>query len=307
MIRLIVALPGLLWATIVKWIDDKVSQIAAALAFYAVLSLAPLILFSVVVIGRIYSGIDVQEGLVEQAELAIGSDGGLVVQTILANASNPGSGQIATIISTVVLMFSASRIFSQLQSALDTIWRVTYQEKRAVLWWLWRRLKAVGMVVVIGAIFLALLVLSVIQSTFKLFVSDLAPALAEITPYSAGQWRTLISQVFPWSDLALSFVLLTLVFSWIFKAIPHKNGIGWRDVFGGAILAAGLIILGRSLLTWYLANGSLGAAYGTAGSLLIVLVWFYYSGQIMLLGAEFTYVYAHRFGSYRPSEPSLAD
>lgn len=298
MIRFTTALLSLFWDAIKKWRNDDAPRMAAALAFYTLLSLAPVILFTTVIVNLLFD-INIETVLIDRADDAFGTDGMRVVQTILDSGSTR-ENLIATVVSLIILLISASNMFTQLQRALADIWRIPEEEHQPILIFFWRKLKAIAMVLGLGLLFTLLVLITLITRAFRTFVEALAPFLGTYTPgVSEAQWRRLMSELFPLGDTLISFVLLLILFAWLFKNVPHDDTIQWKDVILGAIVSAALFTVGKYVMGWYFASGSVGAAYGAAGSLLIVLIWFYFSAHIFLLGAEITYVFAHRFGTHK--------
>ncbi|ERN42323.1 putative membrane protein [Rubidibacter lacunae KORDI 51-2] len=270
----------LLKATVSEWVDDKASRLAAALAYYTLFSLAPLLVIAVAVAGAFF-GKSVAEGeLFAQLEAAIGPKGAQFVETAVANASRPDLSSIASTLSVLVLLFGASSVCSQLQDALNEIWDVDTAASGVVRSFLMKRLFAFVMVLGIGFF----LMLSMVSSTVLAAVSKF-----ELIPFPA---------VWQWVSFGISFSIVTLLFATIYKFVPDTK-IAWSDVWIGALFTAGLFAIGRGLLGFYLGRGSFSSPYGAAGSLIVFLAWIYYSAQIFLFGAEFTEVYARLCGSLR--------
>jgi membrane protein len=274
--------------TVAAWWNDQAPSKGAALAYYSMFSIAPL-LFLIISIAGIFFGADAVRGVVfDQVASLMGQNGAEAVEEMLAHVSGPKSGGIAAAVSIAVLLFGASTVFGQLQSALDTIWRVPEEEKEkekrnGLLTFLKARLLSFGLV--LGLAFLV---------TVSLLLSAAMSALGKWWGPMFGQWEA-VAHVF---DLVVSFGVLVAVFAAIFKFMPRVH-IEWRDVWVGAAVTAALFTIGKFLIGLYLGKGDVGAAFGTFGSLVIVMVWVYYSAQIFLLGAEFTWVYAHHRGSRR--------
>jgi membrane protein len=265
--------------------EDRALELAAALAFYAVISLAPLITVILSVATFFYGSEAVRGELTHQVEHLLGSQVAEVVQTILANAKQRGSG-IFAIVSLVTLLISASAVFIQLQSALNTIWQVA---PRPDLPWKYTiRLRLLSMALVVGAgIFLILLViLSAVLAAIAEFIANTTPGLQSL-------WGLV--------DLVFSIGVLTFLFAMIFKILPDAV-IRWKDVWLGALTTAILFALGKLAISLYLGKSAPGSAYGAAGSVIVLLLWVYYSALILFFGAELTQVYAVRFG--RRIEPA---
>ena len=270
-----------------KWGRDQVPRIASSLAFYTGLSLAPLLVFAVGVVGVVYSGETAQDLLVRQVESAMGESGVEVVQNVLSSATDSSEGIIASILSLAVLIFSASNLFLQMQAGFNTIWRTPPLRTKGLVNTLLGRLRAFLAVIFVGILMLGIVVLNSVVANIERIINSYTPFLTIILP--------ILNVVF-------GLGILMLVFMIMFRRLTAKK-IRTRDVVLGALVAAILFQLGNIGLSFYLANASVGSAYGAAGSLLVVLVWFFYTMQIILLGAEVSYVYAHTYGSRAYSFP----
>ncbi|MDX2214592.1 MAG: YihY/virulence factor BrkB family protein [Oculatellaceae cyanobacterium bins.114] len=273
----------LLTETIAEWNKDKASQMAAALAYYTVFSLAPLLIIAIAVAGFFFGEEAARGEIVGQIKGLVGTDGATVIQTALENSHRPGSNTdlIASLISIVVLIFGASGVFVQLQEALNEIWDVDPNAQKGVGNVVRKRAMSFAVVLSIGFLLLVSLVISAALSAINTFASELLPGFGFI-------WE--------WVNVLLSFAVTTLLFALIYKYLPDIE-ITWHDVWIGAILTSILFSIGRYLIGLYLGNSSFGSTYGAAGSLVILLAWIYYSVQILFFGAEFTQVYARRYGS----------
>ncbi|MBD0334887.1 MAG: YihY/virulence factor BrkB family protein [Cyanobacteria bacterium Co-bin13] len=270
----------LLKETFQEWQQDKASRLAAALAYYTVFSLAPLLVLVIAIAGSIFGTDAARDQLVTQIQALVGASGADVITDALENASEPGANQgaIASIISIVVLIFGASGVFVELQNSLNTIWNVEPKPGQGVGYFVQKRLLSFSMILVIGFLLLVSLVLSTTLSAFSGYLS---------------QWVEGLGWVL---NTAISLGLITFLFAAIFKYLPDAH-IAWKDVIIGAFITTLLFTLGKYLLGLYLGNASVGSTYGAAGSLIALLTWIYYSAQILFFGAEFTQVYARRFGS----------
>ena len=272
---------GLLKSTAHEWSEDKVPRLGAALAFYSVLSIAPLLLISIAVAALIFGQEAASGQLVGQIRGMVGKEGGEAIQEMLKNARKPGAGLFAAVVGFVTLLFAASGVFGQLQDAMNTIWEVQPKPGRGILGFLKDRFLSFGMVLGTGFLLLISLVLSTaVAATFN-FVGGMAPGLKPLLQVG---------------DFLVSAVVVTLLFALIYKWLPDAR-IAWRDVWVGAGLTTTLFLVGKALIGAYLGRSSYGSAYGAAGSLVVLLVWIYYSSQILFFGAEFTQVYANRYGS----------
>ena len=264
------------------WVDDYAPSMGAALAYYSLFSVAPLLLIVISIAGIVF-GPDAARGYIF-AELRdmMGDEGAAAVQALLQSVNKPAQGVLGTMVGVVLLAVGAISVFGELQNALDRIWRAPGRAGSGGLWALVRaRLLSFGMVLGIGF----LLILSLVASA----------AVAALGKFAApwfGSWAVLAELL----NLVLSFALVTVTFAMIYKIIPRVR-IGWRDVWIGAAVTALLFSIGKSLIGLYLGRSSFASGFGAAGSLVVLLVWMYYSAQIFLLGAEFTWVYAHVHGS----------
>jgi membrane protein len=271
---------GLLKDTGRSWLDDKVPRLAAALAFYTILSAAPLLVIVLGIAGLVFrQSQDVQQHIVDQFGTLIGEEGGKAIQAMLEHASPLGSSITAMVVGAVMLLVGASGVFAELQDALNTIWGVAPKPGRGILATVRDRFLSLAMVFGTGFLLLVTLVLST--------------ALTALTRFAGLADVAVVGQVV---NFLVSFVVVTLLFAMIYKFLPDVK-ITWRDVWIGAVATAFLFVVGKVLIGLYLGNASVGSAYGAAGSLVVFVVWVYYSGMILFLGAEFTKVYANRFGS----------
>lgn len=265
-----------------EWIQDKCPQLGAALAYFTVFSLAPLVLVLLAVFGLIFGGSDqARQKLTEQLQYLIDPSGIKVIQDIAANASKPQAGIVATAIGVVIALFGASGVFGQLQEALNTIWGVKPKPGGGLLGFIRTRFLSFAMV---GGVCFLLLVSLTIETLLRVFTNY----LKNIMP--GGDIISLA--LFLLFDLAV----IALLFAMIFRYLPDAK-IAWRDVWVGAILTAVLFVLGKFVLGLYLGSGAAGSAYGAASSLVTLLLWIYYSALILLFGAEFTQVYANTYGA----------
>src|SRR5687768_5077735 len=283
----------LLREAVAAWWNDQAPSKGAALAYYSVFSIAPL-LFIMIAVAGFFFGADAVRGVVfAQVADLMGENGAEAIQEMLANVSGPQSGGWAAALSIGILVFGATSVFGQLQTALDTIWQVPPQAKAEKYNALWSFLK--GRLLSFGLV-LALAFLVVIS----LLMSAAMSALGKWWGPAFGEWEKLAHAV----NVLVSFGLLVVVFAAIYKFMPRAR-IEWRDVWVGAAVTVALFIVGKFLIGLYLGKSDVGSSFGAFGSIVIVMVWVYYSAQIFLLGAEFTWVYAHHSGSRR-SRPAAA-
>lgn len=271
----------LLKATFSKWTEDKVPRLAAALAYFTVFSLAPLLIISIS-IAAIFFGEDAARGqIVGQIQSLVGQEGAEAIESMIANANQVEGGVVATIVGIVTLLLGASGVFGQLQDALNTIWEVAPKPGRGIVNFIRIRILSFGMVLAIGFLLLVSLIASAVLAGLGTFMNGILPDLAPL-------WEVV--------NFVVSFGVITFLFALIYKVLPDVR-ITWGDVWIGAAFTAFLFTIGRTLIGIYLGSAAVGSAYGAAGSLVVILVWVFYSAQILLFGAEFTQVYARRYGS----------
>lgn len=282
---------GLIKTTFSAWIDDYAPSMGAALAYYTIFSIAPLLLIVISVAGLIFGQDAVRGEIFGQLQGMMGEEGAMAIQGMLESVSQPEQGIIGTIIGIVLLLVGATTVFGELQTDLDRIWRAPEPEKGGGLWGLIRsRLLSFGMILGIGFLLMTSLVFSAALSALGKWWGPLF-----------GDWEVLAHAL----HFVISFALVTAVFAMIYKFMPRVN-IDWHDVWIGAAVTALLFTLGKFLIGLYIGKAGVASGFGAAGSLVIVLVWVYYSAQIFLLGAEFTWAYAHEHGSRKgqvPQEP----
>ena len=275
----------LLQQTVTEWLEDKAPQLAAALAYYTIFSLAPLIIIVLGIVTFVLGSSDeAVELLKTQVASLMGSSGADTVNEVITAASEQSfsSSILATLIGLGTLIFAATGVFGQLQDAMNTIWEVQPKPGLGIMNFIRARFLSFAMILGIGFLLLVSLVLSAILAALGEFLAQLV----------AGS-SVVIGQII---NNFVSFGVITLLFALIFKMLPDAQ-IAWRDVWLGAAVTALLFTVGKFFIGLYLGNKSFGSTYGAAGSLLILLLWVYYSAQILLFGAEFTQVYARRFGS----------
>jgi len=280
-----------IWSTLKEtlqdWSDDGAARLAAALAYYSLLSLAPLVVIIVSVVG-FFVGPEAARGRVAgQLGGVVGAEAAQGIQTVAAHAQSPSAGVVSTIVGIVTLFFGASGVFGELQASLDTVWEVEPKKGRG----LWGEMKArfVSFTMVLGVAFLLLV---------SLIVSSLLSAVGKFLSGALPGGETLWQVV----NFAISFGVVTVLFALIFKVVPDAR-VQWRDVWGGAAFTAALFTLGKHLLVLYLGKAAVGSSYGAAGSIVALVVWVYYAAQILLIGAEFTQVQArHRGRQITPTE-----
>lgn len=288
----------LLQETFKEWQEDKAARIAAALAYYTVFSISPLLVIAIAIAGAIFGQQAAQDEITSQLTQLAGEDIVKPILVTLKNISQPKIRGLASWISVGVLILGASGIFAQLQDALNTVWKVKPQPGQGILPFLRRRISSFLMVLAIGFLLILSLIISAVISTLRIdaVISILSRYRIDFLPGSAILWENI--------DFIVSLGLMTFLFCLMFKYVPDVK-IAWKDVVVGSVITALLFLFGKFLLGLYLSGGSLGSAYGAAGSLIVFLAWVYYSAQIVLLGAEFTQVYTQMYGSkIRPKKHS---
>ena len=264
------------------WMDDHAQSMGAALSYYTIFSLAPLLLIAISVAGLVFGRDAAQGAVVDQLQGLIGPNGAQAVQDLLRNVSKPSSGMLATGTGVAVLVIGATSVFAELQDDLNRIWQVPTRKKVSTWWaFLLTRLLSIGMIFAMGFLLLVSLAAS---AAFDAFASWSTSAIAGWEPLAHGV------------NFAMSFVLTTALFAMIYRFMPQAT-IEWRDVGIGALVTAFLFSIGKFLIGLYIGKSALASGFGAAGSLAVLLAWVYYSAQIFLFGAEFTWAYAHAFGS----------
>jgi membrane protein len=281
----------LLKESVTNLIDDKGPRLAAALAFYTLLSLSPLVVLAVALAGLAFGQEAARGQIAAELSGVVGSHGASVIETLVQNAEQPEAGVASSIIGLVVLLFGASGVFGELQGALNAIWRVEPKPGLGLRGLIRERLFSFAMVMGVAFLLLVSLVVSAGLAAAGKYLSGSLPG---------GEWL--------WSvlNVAISLAVISALFAATFKTVPSAR-IAWRDVWVGAAATALLFTLGKSAIGLYLGRSSVSSTYGAAGSLVALVVWVYYSAIILLLGAAFTRVYAERFGSHiEPSENAVA-
>jgi membrane protein len=273
-----------LWALLhdagAGWLKHQASRTGAALAFYTVFSLGPVLILSIAIAGFFFGESAARGEIVGQIEDLIGREGAQAIQAVLQNASRPGAGFIPTIISVVTLILGANTALAELKSGLDQIWNVPPERRQGFWYFVRTRLLSVGLILALGFLMLVSLVISAALTALE------------------GFWRgeLLVDAVLGWVNFLFAFALVAALFATIYKILPSVR-IAWRDVTIGSLVTALLFTAGKFAIGVYLGNSAVASSYGAAGSVVLILLWVYYSAQILLFGAEFTRAFAYRFGS----------
>ncbi len=270
--------------SVASWIDDYASSMGAALAYYTLFSIAPLLLIVISIAGFFYGEDAARGAIFDQLSGLIGNEGAAAVQGLLKSVNEPTTSVFATIVGLVTLLVGATAVFGELQDALNRIWRAPALVERGAIWnLLRRRVLAFGMILGIGFLLIVSLVLSAVLAALGKWMG----------PAFVG-WEAALQLI----NFVIGFATITVLFAMIYKIMPRVT-IAWRDVWLGAVVTALLFSVGKFLIGLYIGKSSVASGFGAAGSLVVLLVWIYYSTQIFLLGAEFTWVYANLHGSRR--------
>lgn len=263
------------------WSNDYAPSMGAAIAFYTIFSLAPILIIAIAVAGFVFGEETARAEVMRQIDDVAGEEAAAAVEEVLREASLPGRGITAMVLGLIAMVIGATTVFTELRSALNRIWQVPDPPEGGIWQMLWSRLIAFVLVLAVAGLLLGMVAISAVIS-----------ALGDLWSSYLGGWDIALRIV----DLVVSFAILSTLFALIYQYVPHAD-IAWSDVWLGAAVTAVLFIIGRVLIGLYLGTAGVGSGFGAAGSLVVLLMWVYYSAQIFLLGAEFTWVYAHRLGS----------
>ena len=266
--------------TVDSFIDDEALSRGAAIAFYTVTSLAPVLLIVIAIAGLVFGRDAAQNAISAQFSGLMGRQTAEVLQSAVASAAGKSSSIIATIIGVVTLVATASGVFGEMQAALNSIWK-TKPQATTVSRLIRARAIGLGLVAALGFLLIVSLVISAGLTAFGRYLDTVLPTGKLILPIL---------------NFVVSFVLLGLLFGAIYKILPDRS-LQWKDVVIGAVVTSVLFNIGKSLIGWYIGSSAIASSYGAAGGLIVLLLWVYYSVQIFLLGAEFTKIYANRHGS----------
>ena len=267
------------------WWNDNVPRLGASLAYYTLFAMAPILVIAIAIAGFFFGPEAVRGEVVTQMRGLVGETGAQAVQTMLENAATRGDSTVATIVGLVTFFLGSTGAFLELQTALNAIWRVKPKPNAGIRDMLFQRLISFGLVVGVGFVLLVSLVISAGLAALDRYVGHAFPALAVA-------WTAI--------NVLVSLGVVTLLFAMIYQFLPDVK-LRLRDVWLGALVTAGLFSIGKNLIGLYLGTSAIGSSYGAAGSVVVLLVWVYYSAQVVLLGAEFTKAYVQRFEAKRPA------
>jgi membrane protein len=268
--------------TVLAFINDEALSRGAAIAFYTVTSIAPVLLIVIAIAGLAFGQDAAQNAIITQLSGLMGRQPAEVLQTAVASAARKSSGIMATIIGLVTLMVTASGVFGEMQTALNVIWKAK-PTGTTVSRLIRARAASLGLVAAMGFLLMVSLVVSTALTAFGNYLDSILP------------FGKVILTVL---NVVVSLMLISFLFAAIYKVLPDRN-LEWRDVAVGAFVTAILFTVGKSLISWYIGSSAVASSFGAAGALIVLLMWVYYSAQIFLLGAEFTKIYANRHGSRR--------
>ena len=271
----------------VAWFEDGCPRLGAALAFYTIFSLAPVLIIGISVASFAFGHDAVQGHVVTQIQHLVGHDAALTIQGMIENAHRSQSGAIATLFGIVTLLIGATAVFGELQDAFNLIWRAKPQPRSFWLSMLISRLLSFSLVIALGFLMLASLIVSAGINAFSGYLQLVAGA--------TGPILALIS-------FATSFIILTILFALLFRVVPSAP-VTWRDVWLGSVITSILFSIGKFLIGLYLGNSGVASSYGAAGSLVVILIWVYYSAQILLFGAEVTRLHSIRHAEQSSAQP----
>lgn len=280
-------IPRLFLRALRAWWDDNALHLGAALAYYTLFAIAPVLLVAIAIAGLAFGPEAVRGEIVGELQALVGRDGAAAVQTMLEGASQRRSGLLATVIGSITFVFAATGAFLELQMVLNTIWRVKPNPTVDIAAYIIDRLRSFGIVLAIGFLLLVSLVISAALAAVSDWVAQRAPALPLL-------WQAL--------NVIVSLGVITTLFAMLYKFLPDVE-LTWHDVATGAFVTALLFTIGKQAIGFYLGQSATASSYGAAGSVIVLLLWVYYSTQIVLLGAEFTRLYAEDRAGPPPPQP----
>jgi membrane protein len=266
------------------WWNDNVPRLGASLAYYTLFAMAPILVISIAIAGFFFGPEAVRGEVVAQMRGLVGETGAQAVQAMLENAATRGDGTLATIIGLVTFFLGSTGAFLELQTALNGIWRVKPKPNAGIRQMLFQRLISFGLVIGVGFVLLVSLVVSAGLAALNRYMGNAFPGFTVL-------WTAM--------NVLVSLGVVTLLFAMIYQFLPDVE-LRLRDVWLGALVTAGLFSVGKNIIGLYLGTSAIASSYGAAGSVVVLLVWVYYSAQVVLLGAEFTKAYVQRFEAKRP-------
>ena len=278
------ALGWVLKHAFIGWWNDNVPRLGASLAYYTLFALAPILVIAIGVAGLAFGPDAVRGEVVTQIRGLVGQKGAEAVQAMLQGAARPSASRLATAVGIITAFLGATGAFIELQTALNAIWRVQPRPGANLVSFLTQRLISFGLVIGVGFLLLVSLLVNAALAAFNRYLGNAFPALAVL-------WDAV--------NVLVSLAVVTLLFAMVYKVLPDVR-LRWRDVWIGALVTAGFFSIGKQLIGLYLGTSTLASTYGAAGSVVVLLVWVYYSAQVVLLGAEFTRYYVERFGGEPP-------
>jgi membrane protein len=268
------------------WFDHGASSMGAAVAFYTIFSLAPLLLVLIAIAGLAVGADAAQSAIIFQFEELIGTNGAQAVRAVLKGADNAGGGIMSLVLGMVTIFIGATSVFAELQRNIDLIWGVAPDKQKGVWWFVRIRLLSFALIVGVGFLLIVSLVVSAGISAFATYWSSLLE-----------RWEVVLQLL----NAVVSFAVITALFALIYKVLPSVK-IAWGDVWLGATFTSFLFSIGKLAIGLYIGKSALSSSYGAAGAFIVLIVWVYYSAQIFFMGTEFTHLYATRYGSLRPSQ-----
>ena len=270
------------------FMKDKVPKLSASLAYYTIFSLGPMLLVIIYLANQFYKKEAIEGTLYGEINELVGDKAAMQIQEIIKNAAITGDNNFAVIIGVITLLIAATSVFAEMQDSINTIWRLRVKTEKGLLKMFRTRLLSFSLVISLGFLMLVSLIINGLLEGFMDKLTEIFPEMTVVLVYII--------------NLAITLFIISLLFGIIFKVLPDAV-IKWKDVTIGAIFTAILFMLGKFGITFYIGNSNVGSTYGTAGSLVILMLWVYYSSIILYFGAEFTKFYAIRFGSkIRPNE-----
>lgn len=285
-------LGSLLRAALAAWWYDDVPRLGAALAYYTLFAIAPVLLVAIAIAGAVFGEAAVRGEIVGQLDGLLGREGAKAVQALLEGARRDQGDVLATVLGGITFALASTGAFLELQNALNTIWRVKPKENANLVTFLWDRLRSFALVVAIGFLLLVSLAVSAALAALNTYLTRSLPGLP------LGLWSAV--------DIVLSLIVVTALFAMLYRFLPDRK-LEWRHVAVGALVTTVLFGIGKQVIGLYLGQSTTTSTYGAAGSIVVLLLWVYYTSQIVLLGAEFTRVYTEHYERRRPPPQEFAE